>query len=366
MDHMIAKIGKGLKGAKDLTWEEAKFALNSIIEGQATAGQIGAFLMAMRIKTESIAELAAFTATARTCASPIQFPDSTHMVDIPLYAEKHNTIHIVIAASLVAAAAGAKIFMHGVENPTLDYDLPQVLQHLKLPIAESAHEAIEQGSRHSWVYMDLAGYHAPLAKLLDLRKEFGLQNLSHQVARLLNPARLPSQVIGIAHPPYLNKMAEALDMLGTPRALIIQGVEGFPELSLSASSAARELRSGHISTLMFRPEDAGFRFGPFQAMSAKVGPLETTASSASPEHESHVIIQLLENRQRGDQRAWVIFNAALLIYAAGLASSLAQATPLAHDMLDSGKVGIFFQNLINKQAHTAQSPDSLSSPMVTA
>lgn len=366
MDHMIAKIGKGLKGAKDLTWEEAKFALGSIVEGQATAGQIGAFLMAMRIKTESISELAAFTATARSWAPPIQLSDSTHMVDIPLYAEKHHTIHIVVAASLVAAAAGAKMFLHGVENPTLNYDLPQVLQHLKLPIAQSADQAIEQGSQHSWVYMDLAGYHAPLSKLLDLRRELGLQNLSHQVARLLNPARLSSQIIGIAHPPYLNKMAEALDMLRTQRALIIQGVEGFPELSISTSSAARELRNGHISPLMFRPEDAGFRFGPFQAMSTKAGTHEPTAASASPEHEAHVILQLLDNRQRGDQRAWVIFNAALFIYAAGLASSLAQATPLAHDTLDSGKAGTFYQALVNDRAHTPSNPDSLSSPLVTA
>ena len=166
MDQMIAKIGKGLKGAKDLTWEEAKLALNSVIEGQATEGQIGAFLMAMRIKTESIAELAAFTATARKYVPPIQFADSTNMVDIPLYAEKHNTIHIVVAASLVAAAAGAKMFMHGVENPSLDYDLPQVLQHLKLPIAQSAHEAIEQGSQHSWFYMDLAGVPRPASQTI--------------------------------------------------------------------------------------------------------------------------------------------------------------------------------------------------------
>jgi len=366
MDHLIAKIGKGLKGAKDLTWEEAKFALNTIIEGQATAGQIGAFLMAMRIKTESIGELAAFTATARKCAPPIQFPDSAHMVDLPLYGEKHNTIHIVIAASLVAAAAGAGIFMHGIENPSLGYDLPQVLQQLKLPITQSALEATEHASHHSWVYMDLAGFHAPLTKLLDLRREFGLQNLSHQVARMLNPAQLPSQVIGIAHPPYLNKMAEALDMLRTPRALIIQGVEGFPELSLSTPSSARELRSGHISPLTFRPEDAGFRFGAFQAMSAKANPQEGVASPASPKHEAQVILQLLENRQRGDQRAWVIFNAALFIYATGLAPSLAQATPLAHDTLDSGKAGNFYHNLVNNRARTTPNPDSLSSPLVTA
>lgn len=366
MDHVIAKIGKGLKGAKDLTWEEAKFSLNTIIEGQATPGQIGAFLMAMRIKTESIGELAAFTATARKVVSPIQFLDSAHMVDLPLYGEKHNTLHIVLAASLVASAAGAGIFMHGIENPCLDYDLPQVLQHLKLPISQTSLDATEQGSQHSWAYMDLAGYHAPLTKLLDLRREFGLQNLSHQIARLLNPAQLASQVIGIAHPPYLNKMVEALDMLHTPRALIVQGVEGFPELSLSAPSSAQELRSGHISPLTFRPEDAGFRFGPYQAMSNKVRTLEGAPTSASPEHEAQLIIQLLENRQRGDQRAWVVFNAALLIYAAGLAPSLAQATPIANETLNTGKAGNFYQSLINNQSRTSPNPDSLPSPLVTA
>ena len=366
MNHLIAKIGKGLKGAKDLTWEEAKFALNTIIEGQVTASQIGAFLMAMRIKTESIGELAAFTSTARTCVSPIQLLNSAHMVDLPLYGEKHYTIHIVIAASLVAGAAGAGMFLHGIENPSLSYDLPRVLQQLKLPIAQSAQEATEQAKQRSWVYMDLAGYHAPLTKLLDLRRELGLQNASHQIARLLNPAQLPSQIIGIAHPPYLNKMAEALDMLRTPRALIIQGVEGFPELSLSAPSSAQELRNGHISPLTFRPEDAGFRFGPFQAMSAKASPEEPTAPSSSPNHEAQAIIELLENRRRGDQRAWVIFNAALFIYAAGLASSLAKATPLAQDILDSGKAGNFYHTLANHQAQTPPNPDSLLSPLVTA
>lgn len=351
MDQLIAKIGKGLKGAKDLTWDEAKTALNAIIEGKATDVQVGAFLMAMRIKTESIGELGAFTATARSWAPPIQLPHPANMVDIPLYAEKHHTLHIVVAASLVAASTGAGMFLHGVENPQVPYDLPRVLQQLKLPIASSAAEAIQQASQHPWVYMDLAGYHSPLTKLLDLRRAFGLQNLSHQVARLLNPARVPSQVIGISHPPYLNKMVEALEMLGTKRALIIQGVEGFPELSISAPSTARELRSSHISSLNFRPEDAGFRTGPFQAMNAGInGP-----GSGSPEHEAHVITQLLLNRQRGDQRSWVVVNAALLIYAAGLASSLAQATPIAQDALDSGKAGAFFTALAQEQSSQAKS-----------
>jgi anthranilate phosphoribosyltransferase len=352
MDQLISKIGKGLKGSKDLTWDEAKFALNAIIEGRATGVQIGAFLMAMRIKTESIGELASFTATARNRTPPVQLPHPEKMVDVPLYGEKHNTIHVVVAASLVAAAAGAGMFLHGVDNPQVPYDLPQVLRHLKLPIAHTAAEATEQASQRPWVYMDLAGHHAPLTKLLDLRREFGLQNLSHQLARLLNPARLASQVIGISHPPYLDKMVEALDMLGAKRALIIQGVEGFPELSISAPSLARELRSGHISSLIFRPDDAGFRFSPFQAMSSTIsGP-----GSGSPEHEAQLITQLLFSRQRGDQRAWAIVNAALLMYAAGLAPSLAQATPLAQDTLDSGKAGAFLTALVKGRTPQSTSP----------
>lgn len=349
MDQLISKIGKGLKGAKDLTWDEAKSALNAIIEGQATDVQVGAFLMAMRIKTESIGELASFTTTARHWAPPIHLPHPNNMVDVPLYGEKHHTFHVIVAASLVAASAGAGIFMHGVENPQIAYDLPQVLRFLKLPMAHTAAEAIDQVSLRPWVYMDLAGYHAPLTKLLDLRREFGLQNLSHQVARLLNPARIASQFIGISHPPYLDKMVEALNMLEAKRALIIQGVEGFPELSISAPSMARELRSGHISSLIFRPEDAGFRSGPFQAMSSTIaGP-----GSGTPEHEGRLITQILFSRQRGDQRAWVILNAALLLYAAGLAPSLSQATPFVQDALDSGKAGAFFAALVEKRApHT--------------
>ncbi len=366
MNHVIAKIGKGIKGAKDLSWEEAKYSLHTIIEGQATPGQIGAFLMAMRIKTESIGELAACTATARQCIPPLRLADCAHTIDLPLYGEKHNTIHMLIGASLVASAAGAGVFMHGIENPSLSYDLPQVLQALRLPITQSAEEATRQATQYAWVYMDLAGYHAPLTKLLDLRQEFGLQNLSHQIARLLNPAQLPSQIIGIAHPPYLNKMTEALDMLQTPRALVIQGVEGFPELSISAPSPAHELRHGHISPLTFRPEDADFRFGPFQAMSAKVSPQAGMTASASPQHEAQLILQLLDNRQRGDRRAWVIFNAALYIYAAGLASSLAQATPLAIEALESGKAANLYHSLVSNQTPTAPDSDALSSPLVTA
>jgi len=354
MEQLIAKIGKGWKGAKDLTWEEAKRAFHAIVRGEATPAQVGAFLMAMRIKTESISELAAFTAAAREYVNPLQVTQPATMVDLPLYGEKHHTVHIIIAASLVATSAGAGMFLHGVDSPQSSSDIPRVLSLLGIPVALSVSDITQHVSQRPWVYADLAGYHAPISRLLDFRREFGVQNLAHQVARLLNPARLPSQVIGIAHPPYLDKMSEALDMLGAKRALIIQGVEGFPELSIAAPSPARELRSSHISPLSFRPQDAGLRLGPFQAMSQGAA----TETASIPAQEAALIKAVLTNRQKGDQRAWVIFNAALLIYAAGIAPSLAQATPLAVHALDSGKAGALLLAMSKEPKTGDQIPSS--------
>jgi len=208
------------------------------------------------------------------------------------------------------------------------------------------------------VYLDLALYHPPLARLLDLRQELGGQNLAHQVARMLNPARAQSQVIGLAHPPYLEKITEALHLIDTPRALVFQGVEGFPELSISVPTPARELRGGHVTPLTFRPQDIGMRFGSYHTMSTAA----FSGERPRPEEEATLLLKILRNQIRGDHRAWVLMNAALLIYAAGKASSLMEALPLAHQALDSGSA---FETLQTLAARPPKEGSNLS-PSTTA
>ena len=328
MQQFIAKVGKGHKRTKDLTWDEAKEVMRLIIESQATPGQIGAFLMAMRIKTESIAELASFTAATRQYVAPLEVSSPADLVDLPIYGEKHDTCHAIIASALIASAAGATILMHGTSNSAAASTVPDIFNQLGIPTTQP----IEQLAQFQLGYLDLETYHPPLAKLLDLRQEFGVQNLAHQVARMLNPARASSQVIGIAHPPYLDKIIEALHMLGTSRAMVLQGVEGVPELSISTATPVRELRNEHITRLMIRPQDIGFTFGSFHAMGHSTLPQGETI----PQREANLVIQFLQNKIRGDYRVWVILNSALLLYAAGKASSVVQATPLAEQALDSG------------------------------
>ncbi|MCA9473673.1 MAG: hypothetical protein MRJ96_07220 [Nitrospirales bacterium] len=328
MQSFIAKIGKGTKRAKDLTWDEAKTAMRAIIESESTPGQVGAFLMAMRIKTESIAELASFTVAAREYVEPLAVPSPHETVDLPIYGEKHDTSHAIVAAALLASAAGATILLHGSSNRAASSTVSDILRHLAIPTDAPLH-LLQQ---HQFGYVDLEAYHPPLAALLDLRHEFGVQNLAHQVARMLNPGRTSSQVIGIAHPPYLDKMVEALHMIGTSRVMILQGVEGLPELSVSTATPARELRNNHITRLMIRPQDIGLSFGAFQSMGHSALP----AGDSIPEREADLVVRFLQNTVKGDYRTWVILNAALLLYAAGKAASLAQATPLAEKALESG------------------------------
>ena len=107
MQDFIAKIAKGPRAAKDLTWDEAKRATKALIEGDATPAQAGAFLMAMRIKMESVTELASMTATVRSYVPPVPIPRDLGVVDLPSYAGKQETFHALTAAAIVAASAGA-------------------------------------------------------------------------------------------------------------------------------------------------------------------------------------------------------------------------------------------------------------------
>ena len=361
MHQLITKIGKGQRGARDLSWDEAKQAARAMIEGDATPHQTGAFLMAMRIKLEGVTELASFTAGTRSYVAPVTTPAGLNVVDVPVYAEKHNTHHVCLPAAIVAASAGAAILFHGVDNPTVSSDPPRVLAQLGIPVALQGDELAGVLQREGFAYLDLALYHPPLAKLLALREQLGAQNLFHQVARLLNPMRAHSQVVGVAHPPYLEKIPEVVNMIGGRRLLVFQGVEGFPELSMTTPTAMRELRDNRVTRLSLKPEDVRLSTGSFQHMAVASqflrqdsGQAAQGSEQASPKElpalEAEMIRRVLSNETlrvpslrsgqagqvRDRFRDWVVYNAAMFLYAGGRAPSIAEGVPLAKQALDSG------------------------------
>ncbi|MCC2640927.1 MAG: trpD [Nitrospira sp.] len=329
MQHLLAKVSRGQKTSKDLTWEEAKQAMRLMIEGTATPAQIGAFLTAMRFKSESVTELAAFTSTARQYVPPVPVRSDLAVVDVPTYAGKRETFHAIIPAAIVAAAAGAVILLHGVDGPPDRRGISSVLGLLGIPVDQTAKLVGAELEKKGLAYLDLALYHPPVSRFLEMRQELGLRNVFHPVARMLNPARATSQVIGLSHPPYFEKTIEALRMLSCPRALVIRGVEGDPELSIGNMTRLLELKEERITPFTFQPKDAGLTMATFREMAG--------FPAEQREREADLIKRLVANEIQGGQRDWVLLNAAMLLYAAGKGTSITGNLATAQRTLESGQ-----------------------------
>jgi len=328
IQEILAKIAKGPKASKDLTWDECKQAMKALIEGEATPAQVGAFLIAMRFKSESVTELAALTASARQYVLPLAVSKELALVDVPSYAGKQDTFHALVAASIVAAAAGAAVLMHGYDGIPGRPGSAGILKALGIPVDAEPKRVTEQVNKNGFAYLDIGLYHPPVYRFLEMRQELGVRNVFHPIARLLNPARAAVQVVGLSHPPHFEKTAEALRMLGCSRALVIRGVEGDPELSASMATRVLELRAERITSLGVVPRDFGLALVPSREM-AGFPPNQR-------EKEADLLRRILQNRVPGGPTDWVLMNAAMLLYAAGKGTSLSACFPVARAAIESG------------------------------
>jgi anthranilate phosphoribosyltransferase len=325
---IIAKIAKGPKASKDLTWEEAKQAMKALIEGEATPAQVGAFMIAMRFKAESVTELAALTAAARQYVPPLPVVGEVPLVDVPSYAGKQETFHALVGASIVAASAGVAVLMHGYDGIPGRSGSAGVLKALGIPVDSDPKVVADDVSKKGFAYLDIGLYHPPVYRFLEMRQELGVRNVFHPIARLLNPARAAAQVIGLSHPPHFEKTAEALRMLGCPRALVIRGVEGDPELSVSTVTRVLELRDERITPLGIAPKDFGLGFGSSREMAG--------FPAEHREKEADLLRRILQNQVQGGPRDWVLMNAAMLLYASGKGASLPACYPAVRAAIEGG------------------------------
>ena len=328
MQDLIAKIGKGAKASKDLTWEEAKQAMRQLIEGQATPVQVGAFLLAMRVKMESVSELAAFTSAAREYKAPLRIATRKPLIDVSSYAGKKDTFHALAGSAVVAAAAGVAVLIHGHEGIPERLSMASVLAALGLPIDLTPEQVAQDVASKGFGYLDIALYHPPLAGFLQLRHELGVRSFFHPVAKMLNPARAPVQIIGVTHPPYFEKTAEALNMLGSRRVIVLRGVEGDPELSIASATRLLDVKEERIMPLTLQPRDIGLSNGSLRDMAG--------FPPGQVRQEAAVLRRILTNDIRGPHRDWVVQNAALLLYAAGITPSISAGVPIGQQMIDSG------------------------------
>ncbi len=221
----IRALGKGKKGARSLTREEAHDAFSMIINGAAEPVQIGAFLMLLRVKEESADELAGFVEAVRTS---LQVPAGIHAdLDWSSYAGKRKHLPWFILAALLLAENGVRVFMHGTDGHTVGRIYTEsVFQQLGLPTAENWQDVSKYLDQHQLCFFHLRHWCKPLQDLIDLRNTFGLRSPVHTLVRLLNPLGAPTSLQSIFHPAYAENHSQAAFLLGQHNALVIKGDGG--------------------------------------------------------------------------------------------------------------------------------------------
>jgi len=248
----LRRVARGRNGSEHLQRHEAATVLAALLSPGADQLQLGAFLIAERMKGESSEELAGFVDAARRHIKGFgesRVPQGA--VDMPCYAGKRRAAPVHLAAALQARDAGIPVVLHGLEHIAGRLSAWQAVQAAGVSRAGTLDEGLRVLADQGIVYMDLADICPPLFALTALRPRLGVRTFAHTVARLLNPLQCEGQLNGVFHTPYVALMAEVNVLLNQARSLVFMGAEGDPELYADRQKLLAAQQGSETASLSF-------------------------------------------------------------------------------------------------------------------
>jgi anthranilate phosphoribosyltransferase len=295
----------------------------------------GALLAALRAKGVNGEELAAMAQVLRQ-ACPLPGPrPALQLVDTcGTGGDGANTFNISTAVAFVAAACGAHVAKHGNRSASGKVGSADVLEAAGLNLQAPAAQVVAALEPAGVTFLFAPGWHPALVGLAPLRRAMGVRTVFNLLGPLVNPLRPDTQVLGVGAPDLLDPMADALARLGLQRAVVVHGHGGLDEASLSGASELRLIEAGQVRSETITPEAVGVAAAPMQAL---VGG-ELADNQA-------ILEAVLQGRATAAQRDVVALNAALVLWAAGLADSVQAAVPKALDAMASGAAWQRFEHL---------------------
>ncbi len=312
----------------DLSTEEMQAVMREIMTGQCTDAQIGAFLMGLRMKSETIDEIVGAAQIMRELAAPVQIKGERLVDTCGTGGDGMNIFNVSTAAAFVVAAAGGRVAKHGnraVSGKSGSADLLEAAGvYLNLTPEQVARcvESVGVG------FMFAPAHHGAMKHAIGPRRELGLRTIFNMLGPMTNPAGVKHQVIGVFSQALCRPMAEVLQRLGSEHVLVVHAQDGLDEISLAAPTFIAELKDGVISEYRIQPEDFGIKSQSLIGL---------TVDNAE---QSLALIQDALGRRKTEngQKAvdMIVLNAGAALYAADHATSLKDGIHLAHDALHTG------------------------------
>jgi anthranilate phosphoribosyltransferase len=324
----IKRAIQAVVDGRELSRDEAARAMDVIMTGQATGAQIGALVTALRMRGETVDEIAGFAGAMRDHALKVTIPADGPLVDTcGTGGDAANTFNISTTAAFVIAGAGVKVAKHGNRAMTSKCGSADVLEGLGVQIELTPQQVATCVERVGIGFMYAPAFHPAMRYAGPARGEIGIRSIFNILGPLTNPAGASHQLVGVGHPDIAHKLAEVLGRLGSEHAVLVHAEEGLDELGLSGPSAVTEYdaRDGGIKSYTIRPEELGLAY-------ATINDLRGGTVAQNVE-----ITRSILNGERGPRRSITLLNAGAGIYAANVASSFAEGIAIAAEAIDSGK-----------------------------
>ena len=312
---------------REIFHDEMLHLMRLIMRGEMSPVMAAALTMGLRVKKETIGEIAAAATVMREFATKVDVPAevSDHFVDIVgTGGDGANTFNISTASMFVAAAAGARIAKPGGRGVSSKSGSADVLEALGVNIMLTPEQVAESIETVGIGFMFAPNHHPAMKNVAPIRKELGVRTIFNILGPLTNPAGAPNILMGVFHPDLVGIQVRVMQRLGAKHAVVVYGKDGMDEVSLGAATLVGELKDGVVTEYEIHPEDFGLQM--VSNRSLKV---------ADADESKTMLIEALENKP-GTPREIVSLNAGAALYAANIAGSIGDGMKLAREAIASG------------------------------
>ena len=327
---------------QDLSAEQMTSVMQTIMTGGATPAQIGGFLIGLRMKGETVTEIASAAGVMRELATKVT-TKGDHLVDTcGTGGDSSGSFNISTASAFVTAAAGAQVAKHGNRSISSKSGSADVLEAAGVRLDLNPEQVAQCVEEVGVGFMFAPAHHGAMKHAIGPRKEMGARTIFNVLGPLTNPAGAPNQVLGVFSEELLEPLANVLQKLGSHHVLVVHARDGLDEISIGEATEVAELKEGQIRRYNITPEQFGMRRTPIEAIKAEDA------------EDSLAIIRALLEDQAGPARDIVCLNAGAAIYVAGLAETLADGIKRADEVITSGEA----RNRLDQLAILSQGFDS--------
>ncbi|WP_412479024.1 anthranilate phosphoribosyltransferase [Azonexus sp. IMCC34839] len=310
---------------REIFHDEMISLMRQIMSGEVSPVMIAAIITGLRVKKETIGEIAAAATVMRELATPVKVPYDKHFVDIVgTGGDAAHSFNISSTAAFVVAAAGGKVAKHGGRSVSSSSGAADVLEALGANIMLSPEQVAACIEETGFGFMFAPNHHSAMKHVAPVRREMGVRTIFNILGPLTNPAGAPNTLMGVFHPDLVGILVRVMQRLGAERVLVVHGKDCLDEISLGAATMVGELKDGEIREYEIHPEDFGLQMQSLRNLRV-----------SSAEESKATLLGVLDN-QPGPAREIVCLNAGAALYVANAVDSIGDGIVKAREAIASG------------------------------